>query len=230
MRRCFVTCVFGLFGTLYFVLRTCWCHLWSVTEQTRRQYVQTICILSLTLTFACLLFQLNGWLIFSERCNALWCRNTACVMWPVLWSHQWNGPTDESSVQKMAKSLSDGAGQICWEWPSVCRMCCFCWCFPFDLKTCAHSNECSFAVLFTVLKVAIRDFKIQRRGWQRERQKNNRFYKQNNNFARALRFFVHFFARFCTTTTWKCLISRFIEYVNKQRRNFISLSELGYGP
>ena len=25
--------------------------------------------------------------------------------------------------------------------------------------------------------------------------------KQNNNFARASRFFVHFFARFCTTTT-----------------------------
>ena len=39
---------------------------------------------------------------------------------------------------------------------------------------------------------------------------NNRFYKQNNNFARAPRFFVHFFTRFCTTTTWKCLISRFV--------------------
>ena len=46
-----------------------------------------------------------------------------------------------------------------------------------------------------------RDFKIQRRGRQRERQISNRFYKQNNNFACAPRFFVHFFARFCTTTT-----------------------------
>ena len=55
-----------------------------------------------------------------------------------------------------------------------------------------------------------RDFKIQRRGRQRERQINNRFYKQNNNLACAPRFFVHFFARFCTTTTWKCLISRFM--------------------
>ena len=53
-------------------------------------------------------------------------------------------------------------------------------------------------------------FKIQRRGRQRERQMNNRFYKQNNNFACAPRFFVHFFSRFCTTTTWKCLISRFM--------------------
>ena len=60
----------------------------------------------------------------------------------------------------------------------------------------------------------IRDFKIQRRGRQRERQKNNRLYKQNNNFARASPFFVHFFARFCTTTTWKCRISRSPE--NKQ--------------
>ena len=49
-------------------------------------------------------------------------------------------------------------------------------------------------------------------------KKNNTFYKQNNNFARASRFFVHFFARFCTTTTWKCLISRFMEDANKQRR------------
>ena len=64
----------------------------------------------------------------------------------------------------------------------------------------------------------IRDFKIQGRGQQRERQKNNTFYKQNKNFARASRFFIHFFARFCTTTTWKCLISRFMEDVNKQRR------------
>ena len=60
-------------------------------------------------------------------------------------------------------------------------------------------------------------------------QKTIGFYKKNNHFARASHFFVHFFARFCTTTTWKCLIWRFMEYVNKQRRNFISLSELGYG-
>ena len=58
-----------------------------------------------------------------------------------------------------------------------------------------------------------RDFKIQRRGRQRERQINNRFYKQNNNLACAPRFFVHFFARFYTTTNWKCLISHFMEDV-----------------
>ena len=36
----------------------------------------------------------------------------------------------------------------------------------------------------------IREFKIQRRGRQQERK------KKKNNFARASRFFVHFFARF----------------------------------
>ena len=73
----------------------------------------------------------------------------------------------------------------------------------------------------------IRDFQIQWRGRQRECQKNNRFYKQNNNFARVPRFFVHFFARFCTTTTWKCLISHFMEDVNKQRLPLIFLFVLG---
>ena len=57
-----------------------------------------------------------------------------------------------------------------------------------------------------------------------------RFNKQNNNFSRASHFFCTFLYRFCTTTSWKCLISHFMENVNRQRRNFISLSELGYPP
>ena len=40
----------------------------------------------------------------------------------------------------------------------------------------------------------IRDFKMPRRRRQRERQKSNRLKRQNNNSARASRFFVHFFA------------------------------------
>ena len=38
------------------------------------------------------------------------------------------------------------------------------------------------------------DLKIRRRRRQRERRKNNTFNNQNDNFARASRFFVHFFA------------------------------------
>ena len=74
------------------------------------------------------------------------------------------------------------------------------------------------------------DFKIRWRRRQQERQKNNRFYKQNNNFAPASHLFVHFFSRFCMPTMWKCLILCFMENINKQRQNLISLSELGYGP
>ena len=80
-----------------------------------------------------------------------------------------------------------------------------------------------------------RDFKIHQRGRQRERKKknnnnnNNRFNRQNINFARPLPLFVDFLARFCATTTWKCLILRFMEDVNRQRRNIIFLSEFGYG-
>ena len=57
---------------------------------------------------------------------------------------------------------------------------------------------------------------------QRERQKSNRFVKQNN-FARASRFFCLFLCRHCTTTTWKCLISCFMEDVNKRQRIFFLL-------
>ena len=63
--------------------------------------------------------------------------------------------------------------------------------------------------------------KIQQRGRQQERQNNKRFNKQNNKFARASRFFVHFFpvfARLLRET--ECLVLRFMEDVNKQRRNF----------
>ena len=48
--------------------------------------------------------------------------------------------------------------------------------------------------------IDIREFKIQRRERQRERQKNNWSNKQNNNFARASRFFCTFLSCFCTTT------------------------------
>ena len=40
----------------------------------------------------------------------------------------------------------------------------------------------------------IRDLKIRQRRRQRELHKSNRFNNQNNNFAGASRFFVHFFA------------------------------------
>ena len=40
--------------------------------------------------------------------------------------------------------------------------------------------------------------------------------------------FCTFLYRHCATTTGKCLISRFMEDVNKRRLNFLSLSEVEY--
>ena len=54
-----------------------------------------------------------------------------------------------------------------------------------------------------------------------EKVKKKRFNKQNNNFP----LFCTFLSRFPV----KMPYFAFMEDVNKQRRNFISLSELGYG-
>ena len=50
--------------------------------------------------------------------------------------------------------------------------------------------------------------------------------KQNNNFARASRFFCTFLCRHCTTTTWKCLISRFVENMNTRQQLYFSFPNL----
>ena len=66
----------------------------------------------------------------------------------------------------------------------------------------------------------IRDLNIQQQdGNENINEMFNRFDKQNNNFALASRFFGHFFAVF----VWNCLISHFMDNINKQGRNFISL-------
>ena len=64
------------------------------------------------------------------------------------------------------------------------------------------------------LKVPNKDIKIRRCGRQRERKKTIGFISTITLHVHH-RSFVHFFPLFCTTTTWKCLISRFIEYVVK---------------
>ena len=70
----------------------------------------------------------------------------------------------------------------------------------------------------------IRDPKIQRR----ERQKSNRINEQKQNFCRYMTLSCAFRCRHCTTTKLKCRTLRFMEEVNKSRRNFPFLYELGY--
>ena len=59
--------------------------------------------------------------------------------------------------------------------------------------------------------VHIRDFKIQRLGRQRKRKKIKRLNKQWQQLCTCITLFCTFLSRFCTNTTLKCLISRFIE-------------------
>ena len=64
-----------------------------------------------------------------------------------------------------------------------------------------------------------RKFKMRRR---RESQISNSFTRQNNNFARASHFLVHFLCRQLHDYPWKCRISRFVKDVNKQWQNSFS--------
>ena len=68
-----------------------------------------------------------------------------------------------------------------------------------------------------------RQLKQRRRRRQRERQKSNRFRLAKQQLCTCITLFCTFFCRHCTTTTWKCLISRFVEVVNtRQRSTFFS--------
>ena len=61
-------------------------------------------------------------------------------------------------------------------------------------------------------------------------KKKNWFNKEKQQLRTYITLFCTFFSCFWRTTTWKCLLLRFMENVNKLRRNFISLCELRHGP
>ena len=89
-----------------------------------------------------------------------------------------------------------------------------------------------------LVKIVSGDVDAKKMGWpswsvpwnpttarQQERHKNYRFNKAKQPFFTCSSlFFCTFHYHHRTTTRWKCLISRFIEDVNKRRRNFLSLS------
>ena len=51
----------------------------------------------------------------------------------------------------------------------------------------------------------------RRRRRQRERQRSNRFRQAKQQLCTCITLFCTFLCRRCTTTTWNCLISRFVE-------------------
>ena len=70
-----------------------------------------------------------------------------------------------------------------------------------------------------------RDLKIRRQSRRRDTSKSNRFRLAKQQLCTCITLFCTIVCHYCTTTTWKCIISRFMEYVNKQRRNLLPLSE-----
>ena len=71
----------------------------------------------------------------------------------------------------------------------------------------------------------------QRRRWrQRERQKSKRFRQGKQQLCTCITLFCTFLSRRCTTTTWKCLISRFVEDGNTGQQLSFSFLELWHSP
>ena len=75
-----------------------------------------------------------------------------------------------------------------------------------------------------------REFKQQRRRRQRGRQKSSWFWLAKQQLCTCITLFCTFLCRHCTTTTWKCLISRFVENVNTKQWLSFSFLQLRYNP
>ena len=76
----------------------------------------------------------------------------------------------------------------------------------------------------------IRELKQRQRRRQRERQKGNRFRSAKQQLCTCITLFCTFLCRRCTTTTWKCLISRFVEDGNTRQQLSFSFPELWNSP
>ena len=77
---------------------------------------------------------------------------------------------------------------------------------------------------------AIGELKQRRRRRQGERQKSNRFILAKQQLCTCITLFCTFHSRRCTTTTWKCLISRSVEDGNIRQQLSFSFPELWYNP
>ena len=73
------------------------------------------------------------------------------------------------------------------------------------------------------------EVKQRRRRRQRERQKQKKRVRlAKQQLCTSITLFCTFLCRCCTTTTWKCLIWRFVEDVNTRQRLSFSFPELWY--
>ena len=97
----------------------------------------------------------------------------------------------------------------------------------FKLKTCCIDPFYSWNGPLTCY-ISYREFKQRRRRRQRERQKRNKCRLAKQQLCTCITLFCTLPCRRCTTTTWKCLISCFVEDVNTRQRLSFSFAELWY--
>ena len=79
--------------------------------------------------------------------------------------------------------------------------------------------------MICVSLINIRELKERRRLRQREKN-SNRFRLAKQQLSTCTTLFCTFLCRHCTTTTWKCLISRFVGDVNLIQRLSFSFPEV----
>ena len=89
----------------------------------------------------------------------------------------------------------------------------------------AYTSACAYVYTCALVKNRL---KQRRRRRQRERQKSNRFRLAKQQLCTCITLFCTFLCRHCTTTTWKCLISRFVENANTRQQLYFSFAELWY--
>ena len=77
-------------------------------------------------------------------------------------------------------------------------------------------------------KISNMELKQRRRRRQQEREKSNRFRLIKQQLCPRIMLFCTFLCRRCTTTTWKCQISLFVEDVNTRQQLSFSFPELWY--
>ena len=76
----------------------------------------------------------------------------------------------------------------------------------------------------------VRELKQRRRWRHRERQKSNRSILTKQQLCTCIARLCTFLCRRCATSTWNCLNSRFVEYVNTRQRFCNSFLKHRYSP
>ena len=83
-----------------------------------------------------------------------------------------------------------------------------------------------FSLPSSLLKLPIREFTQRWRRRQQGRQKGERFRLAKQQLCKSITLFCTFLYRHCTTTTWNCQISRFVEDGKKRQQLSFSFPEL----